>query len=281
MFRLGRKALSLLQSLSERVRRAVHFWFLPRSKLTAEANAVLSGREYYDLYDDVYREIEDHEGSAERDRAHAPIRRLVYADFDDLRDAGRLAAPPAKLVDLGCGDGRNALRFARLGYQVTGADISPTAIDVARRVASKQGIEVDYRVADVTHLAGFPENSFDVATDIGCLHMLVRSEHRRRYLKSVHRVLRRRAVFFLFTHVSRRDVHIANEDLHIERMVTHQENRWLANDGSRLRCRMPGFRGASMQQYEKELSEAGFEIAYTRLAPNRQMPFALFLAHKL
>jgi SAM-dependent methyltransferase len=52
------------------------------------------------------------------------------------------------LLDLACGTGRMALRLAALGYQVTGVDITPEMIAWARQKAAKQGVSIDWVVAD-------------------------------------------------------------------------------------------------------------------------------------
>jgi 2-polyprenyl-3-methyl-5-hydroxy-6-metoxy-1,4-benzoquinol methylase len=52
------------------------------------------------------------------------------------------------LLDLACGTGRMALRMAAQGYQVTGVDITPEMIAWARQKAAKQGISIEWVVAD-------------------------------------------------------------------------------------------------------------------------------------
>ena len=54
--------------------------------------------------------------------------------------------PPARILDVGCGNGRHALEFARRGYQVTGIDIASTYLDEARATASKQMLSVHFRL---------------------------------------------------------------------------------------------------------------------------------------
>ena len=46
--------------------------------------------------------------------------------------ARRHRPPPARALDLGCGVGRTTLELARAGYEMTGVDPSPRAIEVAR-----------------------------------------------------------------------------------------------------------------------------------------------------
>jgi SAM-dependent methyltransferase len=45
------------------------------------------------------------------------------------------AMPPGRAVDLACGQGRNAIYLAGIGWQVTGVDYSAVAVDRARRLA--------------------------------------------------------------------------------------------------------------------------------------------------
>src|SRR4249919_3698568 len=58
--------------------------------------------------------------------------------------------PVGRALDLACGEGRNAIWLASLGWQVTGVDFSPVAIDKARRLSSA----VDWVVADALTWTG-------------------------------------------------------------------------------------------------------------------------------
>jgi 2-polyprenyl-3-methyl-5-hydroxy-6-metoxy-1,4-benzoquinol methylase len=49
--------------------------------------------------------------------------------------AGLLGAPPARILDAGCGTGRLAIELARRGYTVAGIDVEPAMLDVARQKA--------------------------------------------------------------------------------------------------------------------------------------------------
>lgn len=46
------------------------------------------------------------------------------------------------VIDLGCGEGRDLIHFARLGLDVTGVDISQPGLDKAQRWAAEEGLSV-------------------------------------------------------------------------------------------------------------------------------------------
>ncbi len=59
--------------------------------------------------------------------------------------------PGSRLLDLGCGEGRDLLFFAGLGFDVIGADASPTAVARARAAVQAAGLEVQVFAADIAH----------------------------------------------------------------------------------------------------------------------------------
>jgi ubiquinone/menaquinone biosynthesis C-methylase UbiE len=268
----------LANKLGERFGRPWHFLMGPTAEQISEAERILSGREYYHLYDDVYREVGFAGGSQEKEFENTKIRSLVYHDFSKIQDDGVLSGLEKDLIDLGCGEGHNAIHFAQLGFRVTGVDISQRAIDTAAHLAKEKGLQINFCAADVLELAEFADDSFDLATDIGCLHMLVREEHRRRYLESVRRVLRPGGVFFLFNRVSSRDVRISDENAHILRSITLVQKRWKANNSSYLKVRGCGFRNASMRQYRRELEARGFDLVRTYRGDGEHRPFGTIVA---
>lgn len=75
------------------------------------------------------------------------------------------------LLDVGCGDGLNAMLFAKMGTHVTGLDISPGAIDVARRRAELNGVsERTNFICAPAELADLAPNSFDIVWGDAILH---------------------------------------------------------------------------------------------------------------
>jgi SAM-dependent methyltransferase len=58
--------------------------------------------------------------------------------------------PPATALDVGCGEGADAIWLAERGWRVTAVDISEVALDRASRAASEAGVDVEWLRADVT-----------------------------------------------------------------------------------------------------------------------------------
>ncbi|MFJ8632279.1 class I SAM-dependent methyltransferase [Streptomyces sp. NPDC093568] len=77
-----------------------------------------------------------------------------------VREAGDLA--PGRALDLGCGEGADAVWLASRGWRATGADISHTALERAALHAAEAG--VGDRTVWERHVLGetFPEGSFDL-----------------------------------------------------------------------------------------------------------------------
>ncbi|MGD9792213.1 MAG: class I SAM-dependent methyltransferase [Acidimicrobiia bacterium] len=56
---------------------------------------------------------------------------------------------PGRSLDVGCGEGRNTIWLAQRGWDATGIDFSPVAIDKARQLATHSGVEATFAVADI------------------------------------------------------------------------------------------------------------------------------------
>ncbi|MFJ7629212.1 class I SAM-dependent methyltransferase [Streptomyces sp. NPDC097595] len=102
-------------------------------------------------------------------------------------DRGLIA--PGRVLDLGCGAGRNALYLASRGFEVDAVDLSPVAIAWARERVADAGEDVRFVCGNVfslpvTELSG----PYDLVVDSGCFHHL--PPHRRvSYLALLDRVL--------------------------------------------------------------------------------------------
>ena len=106
----------------------------------------------------------------------APFER-VAADIAGLHE--RLVAelgprPGEKWLDVGTGTGGAAVRAARAGADVTGADLAPALIETAKRLAGEEGLDIRYEVGDAEQLP-YESASFDVVSS--CVGAMFAPDH--------------------------------------------------------------------------------------------------------
>jgi cyclopropane fatty-acyl-phospholipid synthase-like methyltransferase len=104
--------------------------------------------------------------------------------FVRLADDGLLSG---RVLDAGCGSGEHALLAAARGADAVGMDISPRAIEQARRKAGERGLTVRFEVADALSL-GELGLTFDTVIDSGLFHVFDDAD-RARYVTSLASVL--------------------------------------------------------------------------------------------
>ncbi|MBN2380618.1 methyltransferase domain-containing protein [candidate division WOR-3 bacterium] len=80
----------------------------------------------------------------------------------------------ARVLDLGCGDGRNAMFLAEHGFDVTAVDISENAIDKVRVLATQKGVEVNAQVQDMREYMF--TCFYDLIISHGNLHLIERED---------------------------------------------------------------------------------------------------------
>ncbi len=87
------------------------------------------------------------------------------------RAAARLS-PGARVLELGCGEGRDSVFFAAGGLDVTGVEISRAGLRKAARLARERGVTVRWVSADMARLA--LDGPFDLVYSCGAIHYVRR-----------------------------------------------------------------------------------------------------------
>lgn len=116
--------------------------------------------------------------------------------FDQLLK-GRLQ-PGVRLLDAGCGSGRNLPYFLRHGFEVAAVDADPSAVEEVRALAARlaPALAADgFRVERLEALS-FPDGRFDVVIASAVLHFADDHAHFRAMLGECFRVLRPGGLFF-------------------------------------------------------------------------------------
>lgn len=106
--------------------------------------------------------------------------------------------PGMRLLDAGCGDGRNLVYFLRAGYDVYGVDRAPRAVDLTRSLAARlaPGLAPErFQVGTLEQLS-FPDAHFDAVIASAVLHFAADGAQFGRMVAELWRVLRPGGVLF-------------------------------------------------------------------------------------
>lgn len=130
-----------------------------------QAHDFLTGRKYYEAYDDRYRQI------------HSQELQWFYDDptpivLQTIKEFG--ITPECKILELGCGEGRDAYPLLQQGYNLLATDISPAAIQYAR----KKWPEFADNFGVLDCISGEITEKFDFIYAVAVIHMLVENSDR-------------------------------------------------------------------------------------------------------
>lgn len=104
--------------------------------------------------------------------------------------------PPARALDLACGEGRNAIWLASLGWDVTAVDFSGVGVERGRSAAQDAGLEVRWMVGDVL-TDPLPETDLVVLA-----YLQLPDDQRRTAVRRAWQALAPGGTFFLVAHDS-------------------------------------------------------------------------------
>jgi SAM-dependent methyltransferase len=124
----------------------------------------------------------------------------LYARGADGWEMGRAAPPLVDFVEAtppprgriavpGCGRGHDVRFLARHGYDVTGFDFSPVAVDAAEKLARDEGLEVAFERRDIFSLANDHAHAFDGAWEYTC-YCAIDPRRRDEYLRTLNTIVK-------------------------------------------------------------------------------------------
>lgn len=120
-------------------------------------------------------------------REAAPFWDRGYADLEvstmggpnhDMVELAAALEPGSRVLDLGCGEGRNAFFFAGRGMRVTAVDISSKAIAKLATLAERAGFEIETAVGDITEFPLERGGPYDLVMAHGVIDYLENAEWR-------------------------------------------------------------------------------------------------------
>jgi tellurite methyltransferase len=135
------------------------------------------------------------------DRRMGPTLRELFGDIDiylfDQIARGHVTRE-MRILDAGCGNGRNIHYFMRFGHHVAGVDESAAAVDATRRLAERMAPRLSgaaFRHEPVERMS-FGDAEFDFVISSAVLHFARDAGHFRAMLDGMWRVLRPRGILF-------------------------------------------------------------------------------------
>lgn len=113
------------------------------------------------------------------------------------------ANPPGKALDLGCGTGTNCIYLAQHGWEATGVDFTPRAIEMAKKKTEDAGVSPRLVVGDVTRLTELGiGDGYSLLLDLGCFHSIP-DAGRDAYVRAATQVAGSGATMLLFCFIRR------------------------------------------------------------------------------
>lgn len=99
-------------------------------------------------------------------------------------------------LELGCGEGHYSRRLAEKEYEVTGLDVSQTAIDWAIEKITATKHKISFRVCDLSKPNVLGNQKFDLIVDGNCLHCII-GDDRSVFLDNIYHALSESGIFFV------------------------------------------------------------------------------------
>jgi ubiquinone/menaquinone biosynthesis C-methylase UbiE len=120
----------------------------------------------------------------------------VLRFFHFLKKEYHVSLDRLTLLDLGCGTGRNSFYASQHGAEVTGYEISQTALALAEKNARNAGLRIRYKKQSIGEPLPVTDESMDILLDVTSSNSLTEAE-RAIYLSEASRVLRQEGFFFV------------------------------------------------------------------------------------
>ncbi|MER1957161.1 MAG: class I SAM-dependent methyltransferase [Solibacillus sp.] len=131
----------------------------------------------YDLLDSLLRDATQFWDSFYKDHKEKEVPFFCNHVDEHLRKyVENNIIPRGRVLEIGCGNGRNAIYLAKSGFSVTAVDLSKEAISWATQQATLQNVTIEFYCENIFNLK-IPNEPFDFIYDSGCFHHL--APHRR------------------------------------------------------------------------------------------------------
>ena len=197
-------------------------------------------RKYYEAYDERYKAV--HKKN---------LRWMGYSPSDIvLQTINRFGfSKDETLLEIGCGEGRDAIALLEKGYNLLATDVSPQAVGYCKEQYKKYSNSFELLDA----VSGTLDKKFDYIYSVAVIHMLVPDEDRQAFYSFIKNHLTENGIALICTMGDgtlerKTDISVAFD---LGERVCEGEKVLVAETSCRI---------VTSQAFEKELKDAGFEI---------------------
>ena len=171
-------------------------------------------------------------------------------------------------LEIGCGTGACCCYLAEQRFDVTGLDVEPKAIELARSLASDRGHTPSYEVADICQHDA-PRAAFDLVVDGHCLECIVLDDDRQRVFAAVRAMLREDGYYIIGTTVWNPDRDYGDDHVDHRTGIVYAS---ITTDGAESQDAkmigeswyLPNRRHMSPERLRDEITSAGFDVLQQR-----------------
>lgn len=128
-----------------------------------------------------------------------------------------------RVLELGSGAGDVSLRVAQRGYDVTGIEISPTAVEWALQKANDMSLDVKFACGNVADNTILQDERYDLIIDGNCLHCLF-DEDREAFFDNVERLIEDGGYVFISSAIILNEGDLATKISSIDRCFVTRES---------------------------------------------------------
>jgi len=134
-------------------------------------------------WDEIYLKIEKEQKTL---KPHSDLKNIVkFLKKEKVR----------RILDLGCGNGRNLIFLAKKKFEVYGIDFSKVALKFLKEKLKKERLKAKLKFADIFKKLPYKENFFDAIISIRVIHHQ-KFEKIKKLMKEIERVLKPGGFFF-------------------------------------------------------------------------------------
>lgn len=197
-------------------------------------------RKYYEAYEERYKTAHAHGVSWEHD-VSTPIVMDTLEKYQIRQNA--------RLLEIGCGEGRDARAVLERGYDLVAADISKEAIAYCQRRMPQY--EQHFRVLDC--LCDELDEKFDFIFAVAIIHMFVLDENRQGFYQFIRNHLQEKGIALICTMGDG----IAERQSDIRTAFTLQERN---HESGKIMVAGTSCRMVSWDTFEKEIAHSGLTL---------------------